>query len=375
MKKKPELLESVPKYKQLKEIVVRRIRSGEYPEGGKMPSENELSVEFQVSKHTVIKTLTELVNEGVLFRHQGKGTFLQSREKRRKNRIAVIVFHCDNPYYSKIVRAIEDKAHANACHVVLCNSEGNPGKEAAYIKKLIPDVDGFLICPVYCAGGTSPGMKLILEKEVNCVFIASLPTRREIKGIPCVVPDDVQGGYLSTRHLIEMGYTKILFLSVKGFLNRGEIHDRFSGYRNALSEAGIPFRREWMIEATNLDPLNGYRQDGYLATETILPMIEERTALFSIGDSLAIGMLKGLREKKIRVPDRVGVCGYDNIDLASQWGVDLTTVAHPIALMGEKSMEILFDRMNGRPTAEKVILPVELKVRKSTVTEKQRIAV
>ncbi|MFA5646553.1 MAG: GntR family transcriptional regulator [Candidatus Ratteibacteria bacterium] len=375
MKKKPELLESVPKYKQLKEIIIRRIRFGEYPEGGKMPSENELSAEFQVSKHTVIKTLTELVNEGVLVRHQGKGTFLQSREKRRKNRIAVIVFHCDNPYYSKIVRVLEDRAHANACHIVLCNSEGNPEKEASYIKKLIKDVDGFLVCPVYCGGKASPGMKIILEKEVNCVFVASTPVPEKVTGIPCVVPDDVQGGYLATRHLIEKGYTKILFLSVKGFLKRSEIHDRFLGYQNALSEANIPFRKEWMIETTNLDPLNGYRQDGYFATKKILPMLEERTALFFIGDSLAIGMLKGLREESIQIPDRVGLCGYDNIDISSQWGVDLTTVAHPIAQMGGKSMEMLFERMDGRTTEERVVLPVELKVRKSTVAEKRRITI
>jgi DNA-binding GntR family transcriptional regulator len=85
------ILEAKPKYKQMKDILLERIYSGEYQPESKFPTENELVNEFGVSKHTVLKTLGELVNEDFLYRRQGSGTFVKNFMKKSRQRKASTV--------------------------------------------------------------------------------------------------------------------------------------------------------------------------------------------------------------------------------------------------------------------------------------------
>ncbi|MDD3925993.1 MAG: GntR family transcriptional regulator, partial [bacterium] len=203
---KEKLLAIEPKYKQIKDILAQSILEGRYAEGEKIPSENELAQQFNVSRHTVIKALNELINDELICRRQGMGSFVAPAKARRKNRIGVLVYHSDNPYYSKIVRGIENYAKRNGFYIVLCNSEGDILKEESYIRGLLSEVDGFLISPSYMQGELSPGVRLLLQKEVPFVLVSRLPSRKVDDSIDYVIPDDYQGGYTVTRHLTDTGY-------------------------------------------------------------------------------------------------------------------------------------------------------------------------
>ena len=117
-------------HKRIADIIKRRIAKGKYTIEEKMPSENELLKEFKVSKLTLLKALNALVHQGIIFRRQGSGTFVAPTVSGRKNKkIAVIVYHSDNPYYSKIIKGIENYASQKGLGVILCNSKGDIKKE------------------------------------------------------------------------------------------------------------------------------------------------------------------------------------------------------------------------------------------------------
>jgi GntR family transcriptional regulator of arabinose operon len=370
------LLEIKPKYKQIKDFLAHRISTGQYAEGEKIPSENELAQQFSVSRHTVIKALNELINEEMICRRQGMGSFVAPARTRRKNRIGVIIYHSDNPYYSRIIRGIENYAERNGFYIVLCNSEGDILKEESYIRGLLSEVDGFLISPSYMQGELSPGVRLLLQKEIPFVLVSRLPSHKVADNIDFVIPDDYRGGYMITRHLLDTGYMRVFFLTVVGLQKQPEIQDRFLGYKKALSDAGIPFDERFVLEAADTDPLHGYEKDGYRMADRIISMTDRPFAVFAIGDSMAIGLMRGLREKGIKVPRDIALCGFDDIDLAGQWGIDLTTIRHPAAEMGEKAMEVLLQAIEkGKSGGRQIVLPVELKVRKTSLMSETRMPV
>ncbi len=347
-----------PKYKQIKDILRHRISAGQYAEGEKIPSENELAQQFSVSRHTVIKALNELINEEMICRKQGMGSFVSPARARRKNRIGVIVYHSDNPYYSRIIRGIENYAERNGFYIVLCNSEGDILKEESYIRGLLSEVDGFLISPSYMQGELSPGVRFLLQKEKPFVLVSRLPSHKVAADIDFVIPDDYQGGYALTNHLLEGGYRKIFFMTVEGLHMQPEIQDRFAGYRKAIEDAGLSFDERSILEATSTDPLHGYEKDGYRMADRSASITERPLAVFSVGDSMAIGLMRGLREKGVKVPQ------------------DLTTVRHPAAEMGEKAMEVLLQAIEkGKSGGRQIVLPVELKVRKTSLMPKRRLPV
>ena len=361
-----ENFEAISKSKQFADFLRNKILKGNFKEGDKFPSVTELAREFGISRTTVDKVVSMLVAEGLLHRISGKGTFMQPKGRTRKNRIAVIVSHSDNPYYSKIIRGVTDTAREKGYHLILCNSEGKINKEKLDIKGIMAEADGVLLCSALDKEGGSPTAEKLLVEGFPFVLISHLISSKNIHKMHYVIADGQKGGYLATKHLIGLGRQKVAFFTHKNCLHDISFESRFSGYKEALFEAGIPFQKKLVLETTAFDAFHGYEKDGYRIADKIISMEERPTAIFANGDSLAIGLLRALREKGIRVPEDIALCGFDDIDLASQWGIELTTVAQPKYQIGKKAVKIVIEEHDGETgTPQHVVLPVELKVRRT----------
>ncbi|MCM8807554.1 MAG: GntR family transcriptional regulator, partial [Candidatus Omnitrophica bacterium] len=287
-----KIIEYQPKYKQIKEILKERIIKGKYAEGTKMPSENQLVKEFGVSKHTILKALTELINENYIYRIQGKGTFVCESKKRKKNKIAIIVYHSENIYFSKIIRGAEDYAKSNNYHLILCNSVGDYEKETSYINSLINEVDGFLISCVYLENKISSGLSFLIKNKFPFVFISHIPEIKNIKKFDFVIPDNFGGFYNLTKHLIINGYKNFIFLSIKNGFKRTEIKQRYEAFKKALKESKIKEDNWIVIETTDNDAMSGYIGDGYAICDELIKHInKEKLCIMCVGDGLAIGVL------------------------------------------------------------------------------------
>jgi DNA-binding LacI/PurR family transcriptional regulator len=202
------------------------------------------------------------------------------------------------------------------------------------------------------------------DQEVRRLKAGSIPcvlidARHD--GLPSVVIDDVAGGALATRYLLELGHRRIAFIGDKPSdpFRFQSSHDRTDGYRRALRSAEVTIRPEYVREGT---------QSRHLArsiAEELLRLPERPSAVFAASDVQALGVLEAARNLRIDVPEQLSVIGFDDIEIASYAG--LTTVRQPLFESGRRGAELLLQALAGEPAAVRVeTLPLDLVVRGTT---------
>lgn len=176
-----------------------------------------------------------------------------------------------------------------------------------------------------------------------------------------VVVDDVRGGYKATRHLLERGHRRIAFISHyrNNAMGNGSSRDRFLGYKQALQEAEVTLRQEYVLEGDHV------RTAGYQMMGNLLTLPEPPTAVFAASDSHAMGALRAIQHANLQVPRDISIIGYDDIEIAEY--LNLTTVRQPLFESGKVGMELLLAEVEGQPAQPtKILLPTEVIVRQTT---------
>jgi LacI family transcriptional regulator len=169
--------------------------------------------------------------------------------------------------------------------------------------------------------------------------------------------DNEHGGYMATKHLIDLGHRKIAYISGPKISHDNEM--RFEGYKRALEEHGIPYEAKWNIFG------HFTREGGYHATKTLIVQGDLPTAIFFANDEMAVGGMKALEEKGIEVPKEISIIGFDDIQITEYVNPPLTTVRQPKYEMGTLAAHLLFQSME-QPLAQRDYkLPTELIIRKS----------
>lgn len=343
--------------------------------GDKLPSERMLCKMFGVSRITVGKAIASLVQEGVVYQLHGSGTYVADPAAADSSTIAVAVYHSDNAFYSKVVKAIQEEAAQAGFHTLLINTKGEREAENIALRKLRGKVSGIILAPAMNADDEiSSELAALIGGNFPVVVICH--SGRFPLPVNTVIPNYHLGGYLATSHLIERGYRRILFGATGNIFYRQDIQLRFSGYLQALKDHRLAFHEEWLVMGDGQDVFNGFFQDGLQVAERVAALLEPDTALFSLGDSFAIGLLRGLREKGIAVPEQCGLCGFDDIELAGQWGIELTTVKVLCEDIARESVRIVAEQIRRQHRLiENVITPVELVPRRTTLGKgpRQRI--
>jgi LacI family transcriptional regulator len=170
--------------------------------------------------------------------------------------------------------------------------------------------------------------------------------------------EDRRGGYLATKHLIDKGHKNILFVSPK-IKTGGVLEERLKGYKMALKEAGIHFDKKNIYE-------NGMSTNESIELGHELSNRRDYTGIFATADILAVGMMVGLSDRGIRVPDDVSIVGFDDIDISRLTRPQLTTIHQDAEEKGKIAAEMIINHINGRQIDQKkVVLPVSLIERKS----------
>lgn len=274
---------------------------------------------------------------------------------RRTFTIGVITPFFTRPAFVARLRGVEAALAESEYDLVLYNVETTDKRDACFRQLPISQrFDGLLLIALPPT-----------DEDVDCFRQADMPVVLIDAYHPAlshVVIDDVKGGYMATKHLIELGHTRIAYISdplESPFRFTSSLH-RYQGYRQALEEAGIPFRPEYHRWAEH-----GEKQ-AHDMTNQLLDLDERPTAIFAASDTQAIGALEAIRERGLRVPQDVALVGYDDIEVSRYLG--LTTVRQPFFESGVKGVEVLLQSIE-HPPAEplRVELPIELVCRRSTL--------
>ncbi|OLN26714.1 LacI family DNA-binding transcriptional regulator [Desulfosporosinus metallidurans] len=270
--------------------------------------------------------------------------------------IALILPDILNPFFPALARGVEDVAHKKGLTVILGNSDDLGLKESSYIKVLKKKyVDGFII-----ASNT------IREEDVESLKREGIPVVLLDRGLntatcPVIRSNNREGAKLALHHLMEQGCQRIahiygpqeFFTARERLLGYEEVVGELEGYSPSLMVSG------------NFDIESGRK-----AVEQLLARHPDVDGIFAGNDLMAVGALKALHERGIRVPEEVKVCGFDGIGLTEITEPELTTVAQPIYEMGGLAARILLDEIE-RGIRENTIIELDVTLipRKSTQKE------
>ncbi|HOJ93131.1 MAG TPA: LacI family DNA-binding transcriptional regulator [Dictyoglomaceae bacterium] len=176
--------------------------------------------------------------------------------------------------------------------------------------------------------------------------------------------EDFKGGYLATKYLIERGHREILFVSPK-IKPKGVLEERLKGYKTALEEAGIPFKEKNVYE-------HGTKIGECILLGKNLSKREDFTAIFVTADIIAAGVMSGLAEMGVRIPDDVSIVGFDDLDISLLTRPKLTTIHQDVEKKGIIAAQMLVDYIEEKYIKEKeVILPVYIVERESVKNLKE----
>ena len=274
---------------------------------------------------------------------------------RKTGTIGLIISDITNPFHAEVARGVEDLASDFDSNVILCNTDGRPKKEAAYIDLLVEKrVDGIIFTSV--KAGESD-MTVLRSKQIPFVFAGR--TLPDVEA-DSVVVDNVLGGFQAATHLVRLGHQRIAYLAGPSHVSASM--DRYEGYCQALRRAGIEPDPELVAEGD-------FKQEGgYRAMSALLDRALGVTAVFAANDYMAMGALEAIYERGLRVPEDIAVVGFDDIPFARLHLVQLTTVAQPKYDIGAIAARMLFERIDGKvgdEPARRVVLPPRLVVRRT----------
>lgn len=196
-------------------------------------------------------------------------------------------------------------------------------------------------------------VKVLSSSAVPMVFIGR-PVG--INGVHHVDVDNVTGGRLATQHLIDRGRRRIA--TITGPADMAASQDRETGWRLALEEAGLDASRRARGTFT--------LTSGAAAAGELLESWPDIDGIFVASDLMALGAIQVLHARGLRVPDDVAVVGYDDLPLAAEGQVPLTTVTNPVGELAMLAMEMLLALLQGEDRPSKVVLSPELRIRSSS---------
>ena len=251
--------------------------------------------------------------------------------------LGLIVPDVANPFFTEVARGVEDAASKRDYAVFLCNSDESATKEDRYINILIEQqVRGVLITPTDVKSDRLDAMR---ERGIAVTLVD-----REIKGRKqCSVSvDDIHGGQFGIEYLTGLGHTDIAW--VCGPDSIPQVADRGAGVAKAAKFAGAT------VETIRVSLMN--TTQGEEAAKKILALKTIPTAIFCANDLLALGVMRTLRENKLRIPEQVSVLGYDDIEFAASAAVPLSSISQPAYQMGVTAADLLLNECEEAETHE-----------------------
>jgi len=281
-------------------------------------------------------------------------TVARSLVTKSTHTIALLLPDITNPFYAALVRGIQEAAFGHGRTMLLCTTEGDAEREEHYLRLLQAKqvdgalVDGLVLPADRIAGFVEDGFPIVcLDRDIDS------------RSIPVVQVDNRIGGRLATKHLIELGHTRIAHVTGAGEL--GISDERLAGYRDALTAARIEPDFDLVEEGRFTE------EGGHDAASTLIEGHPDITAIFAANDLSALGVLNALAENGRSVPDDVSVVGFDDLRLAAYTSPPLTTVRQPGVEIARLATEILIGLTEGRPAQRmRHLLEPELVLRAST---------
>lgn len=275
-----------------------------------------------------------------------------SLRTRRTATIGVVMPRLTDQVVATTYQGISEYATGAGYSVLLASPPDEPQAQQRAIELLVGrQVDGLIISSLH-----TPGRDFVEALPVGRTPLLAV-TRHAESGLPFVGGDDHLGGYLAARHLLDRGYTDIAVIA--GPAHASTSGDRVAGFGEALESAGVPLPADRIIGA-QFDVDGGVEAGRRLLSGPARPR-----AIFTVSDTIAIGVMGVARDLGVRIPDDLALIGYNDIPIVAQLPVPLSTIHSPAHRIGATAARRLVDLIEHREP-ETTRLPVHLVARATT---------
>lgn len=267
--------------------------------------------------------------------------------------IGVVIPDLQNPFFTGVVRGLENVLLAAGYSLLLANSDEDPTRERHMLDTLRAEgVAGLIFVPIN-AGKSS--YRHLLESQLPIVAVDRLPVDLRVD---LVTVDNAAAACVAVQHLLERGHRRVGLLG--GPSKHSTAVQRERGYLTALQLAGVPVRSELIIRGDFRE------QGGYDGMNVLLAAAQAPTAVFAANNLMTLGALRALHESGRDIPEDVALIGFDDMPWATSLNPPLTAVAQPDTEIGRTAAELLLGRIAdpSRPVRH-VVLEASLVVRAS----------
>jgi len=355
-------------FQQFKEYIKGAIRHGFYKPGDPIESDRQFMAAGMLSYPTVSRAFRELAKEGWLVRKVGSGTFINAQlpvVKSRIKRLAVMYYRTDTPYYESIFRGVDSECRKHGITPARIASSDFKGDEHDAVRYIIKNkMDGVL--------GLSTGSFALMQDlvAINSKGFPMVLLGMYFEQVPCdaVILDAEEYGRESTRHLLELGHHRLLFVgSIPCYPFSMRHADMLRGIRIQLAEAGMP-----LASLEELHLAAGFDENDTRLHASVLRALrrDEKdcpTGILCESDGYARYLYSVFSKADIRIPDDVSVVGFGELTSVLKLKPQLTSAAWPMHKLGEHAVRLIVSQsLNTKRSTMRIILEAPLHARGST---------
>lgn len=272
----------------------------------------------------------------------------------------MIVGNLANPFYAETAQVILNEASKLNYDVIMMDGDSKNESLSEVLSKLLNRrVDGVIVATV----------KRREELTVNIVdsTIPILFFNRSMDNLEqanYVIVDDLKGSKIAMQYLIENGHKSIAYITITGYQEYSTFNDRFLGYKQALQDNGIAYNEELVFEANNHNSALDFSMN-------LLQTNPNVTAIFASTDSIALEVLEAISRCNKKVPEEISIMGFDDINIAGNPYVKLTTISQRKEEMSKLALTNLLALISGESSSPvQIVLEPKLIVRGTTKSTK-----
>lgn len=280
-------------------------------------------------------------------------TLARSLARSRTHTIGVAISALSNHYFSETVHAIETECARHGIMMLFVDTHDDPAQELQVVQALHHRrVDGILLAP-----SSDPQQAALTYLRSNAIP-SVLVDRMAVEGFDQVGVENRQSTAELVTHLIGHGHRRIGMIAGRRGLSTTE--ERIEGYRQALSEADVPWDPQLLIDGESNS------ESARVATSALLRLDPPPTAILAANNLMTIGAMHALRDATIEVPGQMALVGFDDFDWADFFLPRLSVIAQPVQALGARAVQLLLQRIDapeGKRVSER--LAPTLRIRNS----------
>jgi DNA-binding LacI/PurR family transcriptional regulator len=339
---------------RLRKIIRSSVANGEYKAGDRLLSENEMVAKYGVSRQTVREAVGSLVQEGILERFQGRGTFVGAQAVETKDVLFVLCGRdYTDPLFSMTLKGAEERCSSLGGRLVYTHFD-HIGDMAEFENRFVEQapVRGVVVTGIL----DMKWLIRLMSLHENIVLVGDvMGSERTPDIVNHIVSNDAEAAREAMDYLLTLGHQRIAHIT--GDRKLCWFKEGCESYIASLYENGLSVDKSLIVECSE----EGVEQ-GYQSMLELLKLKERPTAVFASNDRFAWGAIRAIRANDLSVPDDISVIGMNDLPMGEQDDF-LTTMALPRKLMGTKAIDKVVDGDADQP--ERVIVPMKLVKRQS----------